>query len=211
MSHKRIETHARRRPLRTLLVTAGVLWGSAYFVMNAIGWGEPGSVAYQRYELFNRILGVVLLLLTATTWMLRSALRPIAPRFVRRALALTAAAQAMMVLGSVLEFWVFTLTPYAAGSLRGVGWTVYCLGLASFYGAGACFGWSLARSRASRAAGVAFLVWLPIAGLLFALGNATGWRIPALAPAVAVSGLGYVLVATHWKRIAAASPSDSHT
>jgi hypothetical protein len=193
------------RSVRVLLIVSGLLWGLAYFAMNAIGWGEPGSEEYRRYELFNRLLGIVIVVLAVSTAMLRAAMASRVPRFVRHALAIVVVAQAVMALGSALEFWLFTFATYAPGSLRGIGWGTYCLGLLIFYLAGAVFGAWLVRSRVAVVAGVAFLSWLPLAALLFGLGRVLNASLPALAPAVALSGFGYVMLGlrTEWARPAA--------
>lgn len=50
-----------------LLILSGVAWGLWYFGMNRVSWGEPGTAAYSRYEIYNRIPPAVLLLLLAST------------------------------------------------------------------------------------------------------------------------------------------------
>lgn len=57
------------RLARNLLLLAGTLWGVWYLGMNLVGWGEPGSVGYRRYETYNRFAVVILGALAASTWM----------------------------------------------------------------------------------------------------------------------------------------------
>jgi hypothetical protein len=42
-------------------VLGGVLWPLWVVVEQSVGWGEPGSAAYQRYELINRLLPLAIL------------------------------------------------------------------------------------------------------------------------------------------------------
>jgi hypothetical protein len=68
----------KRQPLflaRALLLLGGVLWGGWYFGMDWIGWGEPGSVRYARYELYNRIAPAVFLVLIVATQKVHRVLR----------------------------------------------------------------------------------------------------------------------------------------
>jgi hypothetical protein len=39
----------------------GLLWALWAGVEQSVGWGDPGSVAYERYELINRLLPLALL------------------------------------------------------------------------------------------------------------------------------------------------------
>ena len=39
----------------------GVLWPLWAGIEQSVGWGEPGSAAYERYELVDRLLPVALL------------------------------------------------------------------------------------------------------------------------------------------------------
>ena len=179
---------------RALVSIAGLLWAPWYFGMNAIGWGEPGTTAYAHYELYNRMAAVVLLLLIAAT---EIAVRTLGTRLRRSGRVgghVAAAGLAVMAAGSVMEFWLFSDASYQTGSLRGWGWGTYCIGLALFYGGTLAFGLALRHLPELRPAGWLFAGWLPLAALLFGLGALTGLPLPALAPAVAASGIAYVLL-----------------
>jgi len=99
------------------LIVFGCLWGAWYFGMDRIGWGEPGSPAYHRYELYDRLLPLVLVPLAAALFSSRRALPASFAPAGRRGILLACAALLVMTLGSVLEFWLFTLAPYAPGSI----------------------------------------------------------------------------------------------
>ena len=177
-----------------LLIISGAVWGLWYFGMNWIGWGEPGTARYTRYELYNRIApAVLLLLLTATQ---------IARRFLARGLTrrghfgchLASAGLAVMAIGSALEFWAFSESAYAPGSLRGYGWSTYCVGLLLFYIGTAIFGFDLRRLKGYRTPAVLLMCWLPAAAVSVLAGSLIGVGLPALSLAVALCGGAYVLI-----------------
>jgi hypothetical protein len=174
-----------------LLVLSGVAWGLWYFGMNWIGWGEPGSAAYTRYEIYNRAAPAVLLLLLAATQSARHLLRDVVGRTGSH---LASAGLAVMAAGSALEFWVFTESAYAPDSLRGYGWTTYCAGLLLFYIGTGVFGLALRRAPGFGVAGVLLMCWLPSAAVLAAAGSLAGIALPAFSMAVALCGAGYVLI-----------------
>lgn len=177
-----------------LLILSGLAWGLWYFGMNWVGWGEPGSAAYSRYETYNRVAPAVLLLLLAATQYARRLLRSRLGRAGRFGAHLASAGLAVMAAGSALEFWALTESAYDPGSLRGYGWTTYCLGLLLFYIGTAAFGFALRRARGFGVAGALLVGWLPAAALLGAAGSLTGVALPALSAAVALCGAAYVLI-----------------
>jgi hypothetical protein len=176
--------------------------------MNWVGWGEPGSAAYSRYEIYNRMAPAVLLLLLAATQYARHLLRGSLGRSGIAGNHLASAGLAVMALGSVLEFWVFTESAYATGSLRGYGWSTYCLGLLLFYIGTAVFGYALWRALGFGAAGILLMSWLPAGAVLSAAGSLAGATLPAFSMAVALCGAGYVLIGYRlWATPSAASLS----
>ena len=177
-----------------LLVLSGTAWGLWYFGMNWIGWGEPGSAAYARYELYNRMAPLMLLLLLAATQYAHRLLRGVYGRAGSAGSHLASAGLLVMAAGSALEFWAFTGSAYAPGSLRGYGWTTYCLGLLLFYVGTAALGFALRRVQGFGAAGLLLMAWLPAAGALAAAGSAMGVGLPALSAAVALCGAAYGLL-----------------
>jgi hypothetical protein len=162
--------------------------------MHLVGWGEPGSARYERYELYNRIVPAVLLLLLAG---IQGAHRILYKRYNRWAsigryiicLGLT-----LMIIGSVLEFWIFTETSYDPYSLRHWGWSTYCIGLLVFYIGTATYGAVLIKLKRLRTTGLLFLAWLPAGPLSFGIGALIGVSAPGFAIATAICGIGYILL-----------------
>jgi hypothetical protein len=86
----------------------------------SVGWGAPGTAAYTQYEIANRIMLVPLLVhLAGWALELRSAGRG-------AALAGTIGA-AMLVLGNVGEFWLFSAESYSSAA-RLLSWSTFLLG-----------------------------------------------------------------------------------
>lgn len=179
---------------RLLLITSGALWGLWYFGMNRLGWGEPGTYAYSRYEAYNRAAPLVLLLLLAATQSANRLLMGGHGLAGRIGSHVASAGLGVMALGSALEFWVFTGTSYAPGSLRGVGWSTYCLGLLLFYLGTAALGFGLRRVRGLGVAGVLLMCWLPVGAALGGVGSLIGVGLPSLSTAVALCGAAYVVL-----------------
>jgi hypothetical protein len=210
MMNVRLQTsdtpHAGRAGLAApvLLVLSGTVWGLWYFGMNWIGWGEPGSDAYARYETYNRIAPAVLLMLLASTQAVRRLLSGSYGRAGGFGSHLASAGLLLMAAGSALEFWVFTETSYAKGSLRGLGWNTYCIGLPLFYAGTAALGFALRRARGFAPAGALLMGWLPAGALLSLAGSLTGVGLPGLSTAVALCGTAYVLMGWRLKAAPAA-------
>ena len=177
-----------------LLILSGAVWGLWYFGMNWVGWGEPGTAAYRRYEIYNRLAPVVFLLLLTGTESAHRLLRGTYGRAGRAGARVAAAGLLLLAAGSALEFWAFSGAAYAAGSLRGIGWTTYCAGLLLFYLGTATLGFALSRVRGFILAGALLMIWLPAGAAMAGLGALTSKSLPALSSAVAVCGAGYVLL-----------------
>ena len=179
---------------RAILILGGVLWGSWYFGMNLIGWGTPGSDRYQRYELYNRMApGVLLLLLIG----IQAAHRILQKRYNwwgSIGCYVISFGLAVMCIGSALEFWYFSETSYDSRSLRHWGWGTYCIGLLFFYVGTAIFGNVLTKIKGLQIPSLLFLTWLPIGALSMGLGTLTGLSMPGFSIAVAVCGIGYILL-----------------
>lgn len=177
-----------------LLVLSGAAWGLWYFGMNRVGWGEPGSAAYARYESYNRAAPLVFLLLLAATQSARLLLRGSYGRSGSVGSHLASAGLVVMAAGSTLEFRAFTGSAYAPGSLRGYGWVTYCLGLLLFYIGTALLGFALRRVSGFGVASILLMGWLPAGAFLSAAASLSGVGLPAFSVAVALSGAAYVLI-----------------
>lgn len=91
-----------------------LIGGIATIVMvipfSASGWGEPGTAAYQTYETLNRIMSVLLLLLSCGWLGLALAM----PRgYGRWAVWLAVIGSLVMVAGNAAEFWLFSDQSYS--------------------------------------------------------------------------------------------------
>jgi hypothetical protein len=177
-----------------LVILSGAVWGLWYFGMNWVGWGEPGSAAYARYEFYNRLAPLVLFLLLAATQFVHRRLRASYGRAGRLGSQFASAGLSVMAAGSALEFWAFTESSYAFGSLRGYGWSTYCLGLLLFYGGTCALGIALRRVPGFGAVGLLLMGWLPAGAALGAINTLTGAGLPAFSLAVALCGASYVLI-----------------
>ena len=106
-------------------MAGGVLWTVGFnFVDYA---GEIGTPAYERYEAYNRLLPLVVLPVVVGFLGLHAAQRRSHGWLGRAGLVAALLGLALVVAGSVSEFWVFTTQPYDANG-RATSWTVYLLG-----------------------------------------------------------------------------------
>lgn len=93
---------------------------------NQISWGAPGTSAYQIYELLNRLMAVLLLLMSAG-WLGLFLRWP--PGYGRWAALLAFIGSLIMAAGTAAEFWLFTIQPYGeTASLRNAAWGAFGVG-----------------------------------------------------------------------------------
>lgn len=116
-------------PILALIgILGGLLWlGLALFRPD---WGPPGTPQYGSYELWNRLWTPALLGMGAGFGALFRQLRPALSRQAQGSFLGLLSGCALMVLGNVGEFWIFTDQPYEGeGSLiRLVSWLTYLFG-----------------------------------------------------------------------------------
>ena len=108
-------------------IAGGIFWFSlhTYFVAD---WGPPGTAAYERYELFNRLWtpGLLLVLLGFVGFY-----RSLRHRFAggqRGGMIAVLIGLTMMIIGNAAEFWLFSEQSYT-GVGRNLSWTTFLLGL----------------------------------------------------------------------------------
>src|SRR5918997_5664362 len=106
----------------------GVLWPLWVVVEQSVGWGEPGSAAYQRYELINRLLPLAILPVVVGLVGLHVVLRRSYGWLGTAGFVAILVGFALMLVGSVGEFWMFTEQGYALPNLRDASWTLFLLG-----------------------------------------------------------------------------------
>jgi hypothetical protein len=106
-------------------ILGGLLWlGLALFRPD---WGPPGTAQYGAYELWNRLWTPAVLAMGLGFSALFLRLRPTLSRRARGSCVSLLGGCALMVLGNVGEFWIFTAQPYEGeGSLvRLAAWLTY--------------------------------------------------------------------------------------
>ena len=108
-------------------MVGGILWALWTVGFNFVGYGDPGTPAYERYEAYNRLLPLVLLPVMVGFLGLHAAQRRSYGWLGRAGFVTALLGLALAVAGSVGEFWVFTTQPYEANG-RATSWTVYLLG-----------------------------------------------------------------------------------
>jgi drug/metabolite transporter (DMT)-like permease len=106
----------------------GVLWALWSAGFNFVGYGDPGTPAYERYEAYNRLLPLVLLPVVAGFLGLHAAQRRVYGWLGKAGLVMALLGLALVVAGSVGEFWVFTTQPYGEPNGRDASWAIYLLG-----------------------------------------------------------------------------------
>ena len=110
-----------------LAMLGGVLWALWGGVEQSVGWGQPGSTAYERYELINRLLPLALLPVVVGFIGLHVAQRRSYGRLGMVGFAIVLAGFVLITAGSVGEFWVFSDQSYV-GAGRNASWTLFLLG-----------------------------------------------------------------------------------
>jgi hypothetical protein len=108
-----------RSPLFLVGLAGAALSIVVTLVIGWAGWGQPGSDAYETYELLNRVAVLPMLLMVAVPVALlgRPHIRD-ERRATIAAVALLAGLLAMAV-GTSAEFWIFTDEPYGGAGSEG--------------------------------------------------------------------------------------------
>ena len=109
-------------------IAGGVLWALWTVGFNFVGYGEPGTLAYERYEAYNRLLPLALLPVMVGFLGLHAAQRRSYGWLGRAGFVTALIGLSLVVAGSVGEFWVFTMQPYGEANGRDASWTIYLLG-----------------------------------------------------------------------------------
>ena len=108
-------------------MVGGVLWALWGGVEQSVGWGQPGSTAYERYELINRLLPPTLLPVVVGFIGLHVAQRRSYGWLGTAGFATVLVGFVLITAGNVGEFWVFSDQSYE-GAGRNASWTVFLLG-----------------------------------------------------------------------------------
>jgi hypothetical protein len=105
----------------------GVLWALWAGVEQSVGWGQPGTPVYERYELINRLLPFALLPVVVGFIGLHVAQRRSYGLLGMAGFATVLIGFMLIIAGSVGEFWVFSDQSYE-GAGRNASWVLFLLG-----------------------------------------------------------------------------------
>ncbi len=179
-----------RSNLPLFIGLAGAALGLVVIVgIGVVGYGQPGSPAYERYELLNRLAALPMLLMTGVPIALFG--HP-AIRDERRGIIAAAAVLVgllAMAIGTTLEFWAFTDDPYGGPGSEGriaaylVG--TFVGGVVALVGMALVGTWGLRRDTLPRSAAMG-LIALPVALVVL--------PFTSLSPSIAIP-IGVAIVA----------------
>lgn len=102
------------RFLGILSLLAGITAVPLLIAFCQTGWGAPGTAVYERYELLNRLMAGVLLLMAAG-WV---GVCRLLLGYGRWAALLALIGVLTMAAGTAAEFWLYSDLPYGADNLR---------------------------------------------------------------------------------------------
>jgi hypothetical protein len=105
----------------------GVLWALWAGVEQSVGWGAPGSTAYERYELINRLMPLALLPVVVGFIGLHAAQRRSYGWLGMAGFATVLVGFMLIIAGNLGEFWVFSDESYE-GAGRNASWALFLLG-----------------------------------------------------------------------------------
>ncbi len=105
----------------------GVLWALWGVVEQSVGWGQPGSTAYELYELINRLLPFALLLVVMGFIGLHAVQRRSYGWLGTAGFATVLVGFMLLMAGNMGEFWVFSDQSYE-GVGRNASWGLFLLG-----------------------------------------------------------------------------------
>lgn len=187
-----------RRWLGILSLLGGITAVPLMMAFMAAGFGEPGTAAYQTYELLNRLMAVSLLLMAAG-WLGARLVWPAGLGHWAASLALIGSL--VVVAGNAAEFWFFSDLPYGvAGNARDLSWIAFSLGSLVMDIGATLLGVAVWRSPLwPRWSAVLLVSALPLDVVAFFTVS------PFLAPAVLAVAIGYLLYAGTASRLSSQS------
>ncbi len=130
--------------LGILCLAGGITAVFLIIAFEQTGWGSPGSLVYQAYEMLNRRMAGALLLMAAG-WLGMVLWLP--QEYGRWAAIGTFISSLLMVVGIAAEFWLFTDLPYAQANMRSAAFSLFSLSSLTLDLSVTILGISLWRSR----------------------------------------------------------------
>ena len=104
-----------------------VLWAAGQ-LQGFGGGGGPGSASYERYEFFNRLFPLPLAPVVVGFAGLHAVQRGSYDRLRTVGFAIVLVGFALVIAGSVAEFWLFSDQPYGQPNGRNASWMLFLLG-----------------------------------------------------------------------------------
>jgi hypothetical protein len=154
-----------------------VLW-TAGQLSGFVGWGDPGSAAFDRYEVFNRLLPLVLTPVVVGFTGLHLAQRGSYDRLRTVGFSCVLVGFALVISGSVAEFWLFSDQPYGQPNGRSASWTLFLLGHPVLAAGTLLFGVATVRSRTFPGKASALFTSLGTCGALIPMYGAFIFALP---------------------------------
>lgn len=177
-----------------------VLSGAAALILILLvgdTFGFPGSAEYMTYEIFNRVMAVLLALQTCSLIALFVGEREVLGKSGKRALKIALVAWVVMAVGTAAEFWLFSDLPYPRTAtdfnMRRVAFAFFFLGSLVAGLAFLLLGIRLfKRGVLYRFLGAVLMLYLPLFIALFFVG-------PSMSSAPAVASMAIAGVALRSK------------
>ena len=153
-----------------LLGVIGLLSGAVALILIVVvgdTFGFPGSAEYMTYEIFNRVMAVLLALQTCALIALFIGQREGLGKRDKRLLVIALIAWAVMAIGTAAEFWLYSDLPYPSGpadfNMRRVVFALFFFGSLIAGVALLVLGFRLLKNgRPSRFLGAALMLYLPL-------------------------------------------------
>ncbi len=126
-----MRTEHQRRALAIASIVGGIAL-ILYLVAgntNMIDWGTPGTAAYRTYEIFNRLMALPLACIGMGIVGMYLQQRRQLRVFGTVSFMVVLTGIALMLVGNIAEFWLFTDSPYAEGSPRNLAWAIFLVGV----------------------------------------------------------------------------------
>lgn len=177
-----------RQWLGVLSLLGGITAIPLIIAFMVTGFGEPGTALYETYEQLNRLMAVLLLLMSAG-WLGAWRAWPVGPGHWAASVALIGSL--IMVASNAAEFWLFSDLPYGvAGNGRDLSWMAFSIGSLVMDLGATLLGVAAWRSgRWPRWMAVFLMLALPLDVLSFFTVS------PFLASAILAVAIGYLLYA----------------